>query len=269
MYLFLVNPAAGNRQFQKIEKHMKRMLEKLEIKHRFVMINDLLDIPKLIEKNLRPSDQAVIVVGGNATVNNVINTLADQDVALGVVPMSRTNYLARSLGIKNWQQAVRLLKQPELKNSRLGKIGQHYFIGNVRVASRQNLLTTYFNRTSLWRKFLGLAHSTKTLNEGVTTQMIVDNEIKATGEAKSLDIILNGEHNEKRLKIQLIVGDAPSSDSTLLHGNNLKIESDRKMPVIMGNETVAHTPIEIVGLSKYIKLIIPKKEEKLTAKASS
>ncbi len=268
MYLLLVNPEAGSRQFKRIEKRMKRMLDKLKIKHRFVLIDDLVDTRKVIEKNLRPSDEAVIAVGGDGTVNSVIDALAGRDIAMGIIPMSKSNHLAKSLGIRGWRQAVRLLKQPELKNARLGKIGQHYFIGSIRLASRQNLLTTYLNKASLWRKFLGLPHISQKSSEGIKTQMVVDDEIKAAGEAKSVEIALNGENNEKKLKVRLVVGDVSGSDPTLLHGNNLKIESDRKMPVIMGNETVAHTPVEIVGLSKYIKLIIPKKEEKLTAKNS-
>ena len=150
---------------------------------------------------------------------------------------------------------------------RLGKIGQHYFIGDVRVASRQNLLTAYLESTSIWRRFLDLSSTPKTLERGIATQMVVDDELMAAGEAHSLEISLNGEAGTKKLKIQFIVGNKPSDERTLLHGDNLKIASDRRMPVIIGNETIAHTPIEVQGLSKYIKLIIPKKEE-LTAKTS-
>jgi len=267
MYLFLINPEAGNKQFRRVEKRITQMLDRLKIKYRFVVIDDLVDIPKLVSAHLRPSDRAVVAVGGNATVNGVINALANKDVALGIVPMSKVNYLAQSLGIKNWRQAIQLLAAPEFNSARLGKIGQHYFIGNIKVASRQNLLTTYLNKTSLWRRFLGPTHAPKALENSVTTQMTVDDEIRAAGEAKSLEVTLNGETHEKRLKIQFIVGDTPDNKQTLLHGNSLKIESDRRMPVIMGNETVAHTPIEVQGLSKYIKLIVPKKEKKLTAKA--
>lgn len=266
MYLLLINPEAGGRRFQCVERRMKQALDRHNIKYRFVLIDDLSNIPQLIEDNLKPSDQAVIAVGGNATVNSVINALANKDVPLGIIPMSKTNYLARGVGITNWRQAVDLLSHPEFRSERLGKIGQHYFIGAVKIASRQNLLTSYLTKVSPWQRFLGLTAISKTGADNVTTQMLVDDELKAAGEAKSIEIALNGEKSEKKLKIQLWVGDTPDQDPTLLHGNVLTVESDRKMPVLMGNETVAHTPVEVRGLSKCIKLIIPKsKNEKLTA----
>ena len=140
MYLILVNQEAGNHIYKRIEKKFKRLLDNENIKSRIVMIDDLAEIPELIKKNYKETDSAVIAMGGNATVNATINALANEDIPFGIIPTSKTNFLARHLGLKNWIQAVKVLSSPDLKKSRVGKIGRHYFIGEIQIASRNNLL---------------------------------------------------------------------------------------------------------------------------------
>jgi diacylglycerol kinase family enzyme len=266
MYLILVNPEAGNHIYKRIEGKFKRLLENESIKSRIVMIEDLADIPELIKRNYKETDAAVIAMGGNATVNATINALANEDIPFGIIPTSKTNFLARHLGIKNWMQAVRVLASPVLQKSRVGKIGRHYFIGKIQIASRNNLLLDYINETNPIKKFMGLGRA-KQENPTVETVLALDDELVMSGVVEKMTITLNGVNGTKKLKVETFSKDNPHKANSLFHGNSIAVASKTKMPVIVGNETVAHTPVEIKGVAKYINLLVP--EHKLTEEAKA
>ncbi|AKM84801.1 TPA: hypothetical protein DHW58_02740 [Patescibacteria group bacterium] len=266
MYLFLINPEAGNRRFARVEQQMHRLLKRYGVKYRFIMIDNLDRVAELIKQNLKSTDHGVVAVGGNATVNAVINALVGEDVPVGIIPMSKTNHLAYSLGLKRLPAAIKALAEHDLRSERLGKIGQHYFVGSVEVAARASLLTQYLRKTNPWLKFLGLAKPV-TPEDGTPTLIELDDEVQVKSRAHRLQIQLNGVNNDKKLKLTLFASPNPDTAS-ILHSDAVAIESDIKMPVIIGNETVAHTPVEIKGLTKYVRLIVPK-EPRLTATESS
>lgn len=74
----------------------------------------------------------VIVLGGDGTVNEVIQGIATTDVALGVIPGGSTNVLARSLGIPNEPIAATTallghLADDAIRSVNLGLANERYF----------------------------------------------------------------------------------------------------------------------------------------------
>ena len=131
MYLILINPEAGNNIYKRIENKFKRLLDHENIKSKIILIEAVSDIPELINNNYKENYKSVVAMGANATVNATINALANADIPLGIIPTSRANYLAQHLGLKNCVQAVQALSSPTLHKYRVGKIGRHYFVGQV------------------------------------------------------------------------------------------------------------------------------------------
>jgi len=264
MYLLLVNPEAGNKRFGKIKTRLLKTLERLAVKFSLVELPNLVDLHEVVSAHLKPSTTGIVVVGGNATVNTVINEVADQGVPLGIIPVGKTNYLAHSLGIKNWQIACRVLADPDTQARRLGKIGKHYFVGQLEILSHQNLLGKYLRKESFVKKFLGTS-TVPRRTPSVNAEIKIDNELQIRGVLHKLSIKLNDERGSKKLRLELVTDS--SKNVTKLWGDEIEIEGDKKMPVLMGNETVAHTPVEIKGSSKYIDLLTLKKPVKLTKKS--
>lgn len=264
MYLLLANPEAGGKRFQKIKRQLVATLERLKVKFELVELDNLVDIPEVLDKHLKQSTTGVVAVGGNATVNTVINSLADEGMALGVIPVGKTNYLAHSLGINNWRAACKALADPDKTARRLGKIGKHYFVGNLEVLAHQNLLGKYLKGESLLKKFIGSPTAAKR-NSAVGVEIKVD-DMKLSGVMNKLQIKLNDEKGDKKLRLELTTDDP--KHPTKLWGDTIEIEGDKKMPVLMGNETAAYTPVEIKGLAKYIEVLVAKapapKPSKLT-----
>jgi diacylglycerol kinase family enzyme len=259
MYLFLINPEAGGKRFGKLEGRVVALLERVGVKHKFVMIENLADIDNLLETHLKNNIDGVVAVGGNATVNAIINALVSEDTPVAILPMSRTNHLAHSLGIRRWDQAIRALADPEIKQARLGRIGSHYFVGSAEIASHHDTVAKYLKQTNAFLRFLGIKQTTPTENTAVRMQLILDQQLTVVGDIHRVAIgLLEGVGN-KKMRVEIDAHDADNKISkTVLLVDELSAESEKKMPVMIGNETIAHTPIEIKGSAKYIKLIVPK-----------
>jgi diacylglycerol kinase family enzyme len=74
----------------------------------------------------------VVVLGGDGTVNEVVQGIATTDVALAVIPGGSTNVLARSLGLPNDAIAatgmiLRKLADKEIRRVNLGTANGRYF----------------------------------------------------------------------------------------------------------------------------------------------
>jgi len=79
---------------------------------------------------------AVVVLGGDGTVNEVANGLVDSDTALGVLPGGSTNVFARTLGFSNRPvTAVRLLvdalEARSIRRIGVGQAGSRSFLFHV------------------------------------------------------------------------------------------------------------------------------------------
>lgn len=78
----------------------------------------------------------VVVLGGDGTVNEVVQGIATTDVALAVIPGGSTNVLARSLGLPNEPVAatgviVRRLGEGGIRRINLGLANDRYFTFNA------------------------------------------------------------------------------------------------------------------------------------------
>lgn len=76
--------------------------------------------------------EAVVVWGGDGTVNEAANGLVGTDVGLGIIPGGSTNVTARTLGIPNDVTAatgllLRWLGEGRTRRIGLGKAGERYF----------------------------------------------------------------------------------------------------------------------------------------------
>lgn len=73
----------------------------------------------------------VIAAGGDGTLNEVINGLAEQPYRpqLGILPLGTTNDFARALGIpRNYAAACDLIVKQQTRPIDIGKVNQKYFI---------------------------------------------------------------------------------------------------------------------------------------------
>lgn len=257
MYLLLVNPKAGNKLYRRIERRFVSALTRYKLKYKLVIVDDLANTGELLANNLTDSVKAVVAVGGNGTVASVIDALADRELSLAIIPTSPSNHLAKLLGVKSWQSGIRTLAHHQIKEKRLGKIGQRFFIGDITIAPKRNLIRQIFGRQNKIKRFFGanLPQSPKQ-QHSVACQIKLDNALEVSGQLARLDIHLTDD-GKKRMRIQLHTLADQGVATSVFWANRLEINSSLNMPIISGNETLANTPANIQAIMKTISVFQP------------
>ncbi len=255
MYLFLVNSKAGDNRYKHIEPPLSQFLKKNQIKYKTVIIEDLLDIDRLLVKHVKENTKAIVAVGGNGTVTAVIDAMINYELPLGIIPTSKSNQLADMLGISNWKMGMRLLNKPHVVTKKLGKIGRHYFVGSLSIASKKNMLTGILTKQHWLKNFLG-SNLNKNLKESHNVAMAIKIDNNLEIQCQSNHIKLDIEERDKR-QIRIIIHtlDKNKEYISIFRGDKIDINSSLNLPILSGNEVLANTPAVISSANKSIKII--------------
>lgn len=129
MFYFIVNPVAGRGDFAKQEAKLKAHLAEFGLEGEFAKTINAGDGIHLAHVALKKGYEKVVCVGGDGTVNEVINGLAGEDVRLGIIPWGKHNTIAQALGLPlDWRDAAKVLLSEEEKLVDLGILGQRLFV---------------------------------------------------------------------------------------------------------------------------------------------
>ncbi len=109
---------------------------------------------------------AVFVVGGDGTINEVINGLAESPVALGVLPGGTGNVWARELGLPtrsplHWLplvESVKILVPGATRRIDLGKVNDRYFLQWMGIGLDAEVTYAMEPRTRTQRRLGALAY---------------------------------------------------------------------------------------------------------------
>jgi YegS/Rv2252/BmrU family lipid kinase len=86
------------------------------------------DARRLAREAVEQKVDVVVAVGGDGTINEIIQELAGSETALGVLPSGTVNVWAREVGIPLDNTGAReVLLQGQTRRIDLGKIGERYF----------------------------------------------------------------------------------------------------------------------------------------------
>ena len=100
-------------------------------------------------------------------------------------------------------------------------------------------------------------------------QLVLDQDVTVVGDIHRVGIELMDTTEPKRMRIEIVAhGEDNKISKSVLMADELTAESEKKMPVVIGDETIAHTPIEIRGMTKHIKMIVPRSAKLTETKAS-
>lgn len=131
MYYYILNPSAGRGRVNSIQDKLRDRLDALGIGGEFAKTTGPGDATKMAESAIAKGFNTIVAVGGDGTLNEVINGVTRDKVAVGVIPIGQTNRLAYHLGIGDWQQACEVLAARRLVGYNLIAAGQNYFLSEL------------------------------------------------------------------------------------------------------------------------------------------
>ena len=110
---FIINPISGTGKQKGIEEHITKYLDNFEIIHT-QKAGDATRISKLAANE---NIDAVVVVGGDGTVNECLRGLVNTNTALGVIPCGSGNGFAYHIGMDSTiEKAVKQLKNTHIEH---------------------------------------------------------------------------------------------------------------------------------------------------------
>jgi diacylglycerol kinase family enzyme len=132
MYYYVVNPAAGRGQLKNLQDKRRGRLHALGISGEWAKTNAPGEASVMAATAVKAGHTTVVAVGGDDTVNEVINGVGTADnIAVGIIPLGSGNRLASQLGIFNPMQACDLLAARRLTPYSLMAAGQNYFLSTL------------------------------------------------------------------------------------------------------------------------------------------
>lgn len=131
MYYYIVNPAAGKGGIKQSQDKLRQMLDELGIRGEWAQTTGPGEATKMASAAVAKGHTTIIAVGGDDTVNEVINGITSENVAIGIIPTGNINSLANQLGISSWQQACAVLAARRLTSYSLIAAGQKFFLSTL------------------------------------------------------------------------------------------------------------------------------------------
>lgn len=282
MYYYIINPAAGNGAINKLQEKLRDQLTRLGISGEFVKTTGPGDATRLAAGAVAKGLKTIVAVGGDDTVNEVINGVSKDTVAVGIIPLGNDNFLAHHLGIHNWQHACVVLAARRVTSFGLIAAGQKYFLSSMSLGFDTDLEkqvesspTGLKEQISRFRQSWGHAKKFQTLK----TNLNIDNDIEVKCDVFSLTIanqkFLNPLADNKLIisiynqpsRVQLtnllwqkirqkpVITDEPS---TRFLADRVVVDTQPPTGIMIDGKISGRTPIAVRLSDRRIKLITEK-----------
>ena len=127
-WTIIANPVSGRGRARRIGERVADLLRERGVNAHLMMSGAPGDCERLAREALARGARQVAACGGDGTVHEVVNGLANSDAVLGVVPCGRGNDLARALGLSSdVKDVVNTLVHGVDRAIDLGKVGGRFF----------------------------------------------------------------------------------------------------------------------------------------------
>lgn len=121
-YHFILNPVAGRGKVYLAIKKIRSILRQIGIDHKISITNAPGHATELAKSTCNDHD-VVVAVGGDGTINEVINGLVGGIAALGILPLGSGNDFAKALKVpKSIQKAIDLILKHNEKKIDIGEV---------------------------------------------------------------------------------------------------------------------------------------------------
>ena len=284
MYYYIINPTAGRGAINSIQEKLRESLTTLGIAGEFIKTTGPGDATRLAEQAVQNVFQTIVAIGGDETVNEVMNGVVGSSAAIGIIPIGRTNRLANQLGVQTWQQSLPLLAARRLTSYRLLAAGQYYFLSELTIGFETEQEKTLEasgsklrQRVRHFRSSWGRARRYETLD----AHLKIDDDYEAdcqfftlsVSNQKFIDplgsnrlvISLADAPNRRQLTSYLwqrsgTIGTTQDHITTRLYAEKLLVETTAPAGIMIDGKVSGRTPIAIRLTDKEVRFICDKPE---------
>ena len=139
MYYYIVNPAAGRGQIKNLQDKLRSRLDELGIRGEWVKTTGPGEAGRIAAAAVASGHTTIVAVGGDDTVNEIMNAVDKDSVAIGIIPIGLRNRVAGQLGLYTWQQACDALAARRVTSFSLIAAGQKFFLSTLTLGFETDL----------------------------------------------------------------------------------------------------------------------------------
>lgn len=250
------------------------------------------DIPDILRHHAGAAD-LVLLAGGDGTMNAAAPVLMDLDRPFGLLPLGTANDLARTLGIPaDPPQAAEVIVSGRTVRIDLGMAnGRPFFnVASIGVAAHVS-----GRMTTEGKRRLGILNYAMTTAQALRDVHPFDARISADGQVESVRAVQIAVGNGRYYGGGMAIADEAAIDDARLHlyslgpqsllryaallpllrsgrqsawpgvitmsGQDIRIETDRPLPVNTDGEITTRTPAEFRVLPEVISVLVPQRRE--------
>ena len=268
MYYYIVNPAAGGGLINSIQDRLKASLKQLKIDGEFAKTLGPGDALKITQTALEKGATTLVAVGGGETVNEVIASVhktGHPEVAIGIVPTGKQNWLAKYLGINSWREAAEVLAARRIMEYKLMTVNDEVFIHFLNLAAHVPQPEEEETEAKWWQKLLDRPINMPPLDYKIE----VDGLYKIRGQTDLITV-----HNQKFLDTELdnrlrlhmqapvnqsrvkkLLGRANAPDHTQLSAETLELRLARPAEAVLDGKSIVGSHFRVNMTDRRLRLI--------------
>lgn len=147
--LFIINPKSGVDRKKSIEKSIAQHIDAQKFQYKLAFTEYAKHGAEIAKQAVLDKVDIVAVVGGDGSINDVLDSLAGSDTALAILPKGSGNGLARSLEIPiNVKEALLVINKQKYATIDLGTINDKLFVSNAGVGF-DAVITEKFSKSKI------------------------------------------------------------------------------------------------------------------------
>lgn len=237
IYDYFVNEKRYNRDIIKLETRMTD----LGLNGRIYRVGVNQNIGNLIAGEIDRTAKTIILVGDDSTFSRSLDAIAEKKIPAAIIPIGKTNQIARSLGVSNVEEACNILASRRMEIIDLGQANGSLFINKASISTDK----TSINIDSDYSIEVGGEGSINVINLPIEE----DNHLFR--------------HSPNDSRMELVIATKEGSafkkqDSlTLLPFNNITVTNDNNTLILDGSKTIK-CPVEIKISNKKLNMIVGK-----------
>ncbi len=133
--VFIINPKSGVERQKEIKEGIDKYLDKEQYSHELIYTEFAKHGTSLAKEAARNGAHAVVAVGGDGSVNDVVQGLLGTDTLLGIIPKGSGNGMARTMHIPlDTNEAIKVLNKGNVTAMDVAYANERPFISNAGVA---------------------------------------------------------------------------------------------------------------------------------------
>lgn len=287
----IYNPTAGKEAVKRELPFILETLEKAGYETSAHATTGEGDATEEARRAVERKHELVVVAGGDGTINEVINGIAEQEYRpkLGIIPAGTTNDFARALHIpRDIKKAVEIISADQSMHLDIGKVNEQYFI-NIAGGGRLTELTydvpiklkTVLGQLAYYIKGIEMLPSLKPsrarieydgeiIDEDIMLFLVSNSNSVGGFEKLAPDAKLNDGYFDllilKKVNLAEFIHIASlalrgahlnSDDVFYARAKNIKVTPSEKMQINIDGEYGGLLPGEFSNLKQHVEIIVP------------